>query len=239
MMVRKKRRWLLPLIVGLFLLLLTAVLLVLSHWNLLPTKSYTAEDFDIETAVSPVDFNGNGVDDYRDLLLGARQDAENHPVYDGRYYNEAYPPDDIGVCTDVVWRAFRNAGYCLRDMVDLDIALRPEAYPHITHRDDHIDFRRVRNLRIFFETYAICLTTDPSQIDQWQPGDIVVFGDNQHIGIVSDRRTRDGTVYIIHNGEQPNREEDYLSRTNLEILGHYRFDASLVEPDFLIAWQEE
>lgn len=29
-----------------------------------------------------------------------------------------YPPDNIGVCIDVVWRAFANAGYSLKDMVD-------------------------------------------------------------------------------------------------------------------------
>ena len=28
-----------------------------------------------------IDFNKNGTDDYTDILLGARKDAENHPVY--------------------------------------------------------------------------------------------------------------------------------------------------------------
>ena len=36
-----------------------------------------------QVAVSPVDFNGNGVDDYADLVLGARQDANTHPRSDG------------------------------------------------------------------------------------------------------------------------------------------------------------
>ena len=31
------------------------------------------------------------------------------------------PPDTEGVCTDVIWRAFKNAGYSLKDMVDEDI----------------------------------------------------------------------------------------------------------------------
>ena len=39
---------------------------------------YTAEDFGIDTIYSCIDFNGNGIDDYTDILLGARKDAENH-----------------------------------------------------------------------------------------------------------------------------------------------------------------
>ena len=31
---------------------------------------------------SPVDFNGNGVDDYTDIMRGARKDALAHPAYD-------------------------------------------------------------------------------------------------------------------------------------------------------------
>ena len=175
------------------------------------------------------------MDDYTDILLGARQDAENRPRYDGSYQQEGYPPDDIGVCTDVVWRAFKNAGYSLRYMVDRDIMLHPDDYSRVDKRDDKIDFRRVVNLRVFFDRYALTLTTDTTAIDQWQGGDIVIFKDNKHIGIVSDKRTKEGIVYIIHNGGQPVREENYLKRG--EVLRHYRFDASAVPEDMLIAWE--
>ena len=107
------------------ILVIVAVPLVqiADYYNLIPRRSYNGEDFGINTIYSTVDYNGNGVDDYTDILLGARQDAENHPRYDGSYQQEGYPPDDIGVCTDVVWRAFKNAGYSLRYMVDRDIML--------------------------------------------------------------------------------------------------------------------
>lgn len=213
---------------------LAAALFLASRYNLLPQKSYTAEDFGIETIKSTVDFNGNSVDDSTDLLLGARKDAENKPTYDGSYWEGGYPPDDIGVCSDVVWRAFKNAGYNLREMVDQDILARREAYPLIEEPDTNIDFRRVRNLRIFFEEYAVSFTTDINEIEEWQPGDIVIFGNDKHIGIVSDKRNKDGQTYIIHNGGQPNREEDYLKRGT--VTGHYRFDASLVDSDKLIEW---
>lgn len=216
-------------------LLLTLVYFTLNYFNLIPKKYYTARDFGIETVKSSVDFNKNGVDDYTDILLGARKDAKNHPKYDGKYIDGGYPPDDIGVCTDVVWRAFKNAGYSLKDMVDRDIENRREAYSRIDKPDTNIDFRRVKNLNIFFKEYAISLTTDITQIAEWQPGDIVIFNNQAHIGIVSDKRNRDGMPYIIHNGGQPNREEDYLTRST--VVAHYRFDASKIDSGVLAAWE--
>lgn len=216
-------------------LLLTLLYFTLNYFNLIPKKYYTARDFGIETVKSSVDFNKNGVDDYTDILLGARKDAQNHPKYDGKYIDGGYPPDDIGVCTDVVWRAFKNAGYSLKDMVDRDIENRREAYSRIDKPDTNIDFRRVKNLNIFFKEYAISLTTDITQIAEWQPGDIVIFNNQAHIGIVSDKRNRDGMPYIIHNGGQPNREEDYLTRST--VVAHYRFDASKIDSGVLAAWE--
>jgi len=84
--------------------------------------------------------------------------------------------------------------------------------------------------------YALDLTTDPEAIGEWQPGDIVIFGNDRHIGIVSDKRNSKGQPYIIHNGGQPKREEDYLKRNTMSITGHYRFDASSIDEAVLIAW---
>lgn len=214
-----------------------AVLLIIGlclHFNIISGPVYGAADFGIETVYSDVDFNCNGVDDFTDIMIGARLDAENHPTYNGSYYGGGYPPDNIGVCTDVVWRGFKHAGYSLREMVDRDIASDPESYPAASPRDKNIDFRRVRNLRVFFEKYAVSLTLDVTDTEQWQPGDIVIFGEDKHIGIVSDKRTFSGRVYIIHNGGQPRREEDYLKRGS--VTGHYRFDASVIDEDVLIPW---
>lgn len=206
------------------------------YWHLIPRRTYTAADFSIDTVLSTVDFNENGTDDYTDLLRGAKKDAKNHPRYDGTYYAGGYPPEEIGVCTDLVWRAFREAGYSLKEMVDRDIQVRPSAYRHIRERDPNIDFRRVTNLRIFFEKYARSLTVDVHAIEAWQPGDIVVFDDDAHIGIVSDKRNREGQPYILHNGGQPVREEDILSRS--KVSGHYRFDAANIPENVLQAMRE-
>ena len=228
-------------IIKICLLCLAAFLLAVAvaaawYWGLIPRRSYTAADFGIDTVHSSVDFNQNGADDYTDFLRGAKKDAKNHPHYDGSYYNGGYPPEDIGVCTDVVWRAFREAGYSLKDMVDADIAAHPSSYPHIKTQDGNIDFRRVTNLHIFFSRYGQTLTTDTEKIEEWQPGDIVVFSNDKHIGIVSDKRNKNGQPYILHNGGQPVREEDYLPRA--KVTGHYRFDASLLPPSLLVDFNE-
>ena len=206
--------------------------------GILRMKGCPASKFGIETVVSPVDFNGNGIDDYSDFVAGARRDAKNHPKYDGSYREEGWPPDDIGVCTDVIWRAFKEAGYDLRAMVDKDVTENTGDYPGVETPDSCIDFRRVVNLRVFFEKFGLTLSLDKDDIDQWQPGDIVVFGPERHIGMVSDKRSRKGVSWIIHNGGQLRREENCLPRAEMKIVGHYRFDASRVPRELLIPWKD-
>lgn len=188
-------------------------------------KVFYAEDFGIEVIKSKNDYNNNSVDDYTDILLGAKEEARRKPKYKNAYYAGGYPPEDEGVCTDVIWRAFKNAGYNLKDMVDEDIKNNVEKYPRVEGRPDtNIDFRRVGNLKTFFERNAKSLTLDLSKIEEWQPGDIVTFG-TSHIGIVSDKRNSKGIPYLIHNGGQPQREEDILEIYNNfeKISGHFRF----------------
>ena len=204
------------------------------EFNIIPSRKYTADDFGITVQKSQVDFDNDGLDDYAEFLIGAEKDAANHPSYNGKYWPDGgYPPDNIGVCTDVIWRAFREAGYSLRDMVDRDITLYPEDYPE-ADPDINIDFRRVNNLEQFFDKYAVKLTTDINDIDQWNPGDIVVFNNGAHIGMVSGFRNRKGIPYIIHNGGQPVRNEDYLKRGT--VYKHYRFDASKIDDNVLVKW---
>lgn len=162
-----------------------------------------------------------------DIVLGARKDAENHPVYKSAYYSGGYPPEEEGVCTDTVWRAFREAGYFLKDMVDEDIRNHIDLYPRVNGKiDSNIDFRRVKNLKVFFDRHSVILTNDIRKIEEWMPGDIVIFGrDYSHIAIVSDKRNKEGFPWIIHNAGQKNREEDALTfwDKTRTVTGHYRF----------------
>lgn len=212
-------------------------LFAMEYFNLIEKEYFKASDFNIKTIYSKVDFDNDKIDDYTDFVLGARKDAENHPTYVSKYYSDSYPPDEEGVCTDVIWRAFKSAGYSLRDMVDKDIETHKEDYPNVKERDKNIDFRRVNNLDIFFSKYAISLTIDYKEISEFQPGDIVVLNKGKHIGIISDRRNKEGIPYVIHNAGQPIREEDYLTKG--KITAHYRFDASQIEESVLIKWIDE
>lgn len=218
----KIKKWLLW---GAGAVVVSILLLLLDYFGILPHRTYTAEEFGITTLISAHDEDSDGIDDYTDILLGARADAENHPRYDSSYFAGGYPPEDRGVCTDVVWRAFRAAGYELKDLIDADIAAHTALYWRVEGTpDSNIDFRRVPNLRVYFDRFAESLTLDPLKIGEWQPGDIVTFG-NAHVGIISDKRNAEGIPYLIHNSGQPRREEDALLRcdTRNPISGHYRF----------------
>ena len=159
------------------------------------------------------------------LILGARKDALAMPAYVNAYYAGGYPPENEGTCTDLVWRAFMEADIVLKDLVDEDIKMNRERYKHIAYRDPNIDFRRVQNLAIFFENNAEILTTDVYDTQAWQAGDIVVFGNYEHIGIVSDIRNANDIPYLIHNNDQPIREEDRLEYGSytMGIKAHYRY----------------
>ncbi len=59
-------------------------------------------------------------------------------------------------------------------LVNEDIKNNKELYD-IDAVDKNIDFRRVKNLKVYFDNNAISLTTDINEIEEWQGGDIVVF----------------------------------------------------------------
>ena len=185
-----------------------------------PVDAKENEDFGIADICSSVDRDGDGVDDQTDILQGARGYIASQPVYKSKYYSTGYPDDQYGVCTDVVANAMRSAGYDLMQLVHEDILTDPDAYG-IEEPDINIDFRRVKNLRVYFEHTAIPLTTDVYDISQWQGGDIVIF--EKHIGIVSDKRNDDGVAYVIHHNDpfQDSYEEDILEKRD-DIVGHYR-----------------
>ncbi len=185
----------------------------------------------IKRIKSKVDFNNNGIDDYSDFVIGARKQTELNPRYDGSIiYHGGYPPDGEGVCTDLIWKAFKEAGYSLKDMVDYDIKNNNEFYPS-THRfgpEPNIDFRRVQNLEVFFDRFAKQLTLDPYKVEEWQPGDIVIFGDQGHIAMISDKRNNEGIPWILHTSDEITGEEEGLIRRHTDengpITRHYRFE---------------
>lgn len=206
-------------IIILLLTILISTTYALYVYNYLPHRKYTNADFNIETYKSSVDLDNDGIDDQTDILNNVRTYIATKPKYKSKYYNTGYPNDNYGVCTDVVAFGLKAAGYDLQELVDQDIRENRSRY-NIKTVDKNIDFRRVRNLKIYFDNYAISLSTSLDDISDWQGGDIVIFP--SHIGIVSDKRNKDGIPFLIHHANPYQRyyEEDVLKMYKIE--GHYR-----------------
>mgnify|MGYP001632837056 FL=1 len=208
-------------IVNIFVIICLFVLgYLLYYFNFIPHRKYTNEDFNIKTYVSNIDKDNDGIDDQTDILINTRKYIITKPKYKSKYYGTGYPDDNYGVCTDVVAFALKDAGYDLRELVNNHVKENRNLYD-IDMIDKNIDFRRVLNLKIYFDYNAISLTTDVKRIEEWQGGDIVVF--NRHIGIVSDKRNHKGINFVIHHANPYQRyyEEDILENRD-DIIWHYR-----------------
>ena len=203
-------------IIIVFILVLTLIDLKGIH----STVYYSNEDFNINTFYSTHDQNQDGIDDQTEILQFAKEYVSKKPRYRSKYYATGYPDDDYGVCTDVIGYALLHSGYDLKTLVYEDILKNRDDYD-IETVDENIDFRRVKNLKVYFDHHFLSLSLDVNDISTWQGGDIVVF--KNHIGIISDKRNENGVPYVIHHSRvfQFNYEEDILENRN-DIVGHYR-----------------
>jgi hypothetical protein len=155
------------------------------------------------------DRDGDAIPDSLDILLGAKKTVINGAAYRSTYRVLPYPGGDVprteGVCTDVVVRAFRNAGIDLQKEIHEDAKARPSAYPGIQKLDRSIDHRRVRNLLPYFVRNFVSLPVDPEDSTApWLPGDVVFLdtmrdAQPEHLGIVSDRLGPSGFPLLINN----------------------------------------
>ncbi len=152
-------------------------------------------------------------------------------VYDGSYFSIAYPngdvPKGIGVCTDVIVRAYRKLSIDLQKEVHEDMKSNFEEYPKLwglQTTDKNIDHRRVPNLMTFFKRKGAEKAISSNAAD-YLPGDIVCWnlrGGLTHIGIVVDRKSADGKRnLIVHNIGAGQIIADCLF--DFKIIGHYRY----------------
>ena len=168
----------------------------------------------------------------RTLVDAAMERLSQEVAYDGAYQRLDYPggdvPDNIGVCTDLVVRAYRGVGIDLQQLVHEDMLSNFDAYPQfwgLTRPDSNIDHRRVPNLQVFFERHGLSLEPTLDGTD-YEPGDIVSWmlpGNLPHIGIVSNEVSEDGLrPLVIHNiGDGPKMDDRLFE---FPITGHYRFN---------------
>ena len=206
--------------IGILISCLLILFAIYMTYYLKNIKYYVDDDFEIETYKSSIDKDQDGIDDQTDILENVKKYIATKPKYKSKYYNTGYPNDEYGVCVDVVAFGLKDAGYDLMELVNEDIVNNKSEYK-INKPDKNIDFRRVKNLRVFFKRNAIELTLDIKDIANWQGGDIVIF--KKHIGIISDKRNKRGVPLVIHHANefQLNYEEDILEYRD-DIVGHYR-----------------
>ncbi|HLL20531.1 MAG TPA: DUF1287 domain-containing protein, partial [Kofleriaceae bacterium] len=157
------------------------------------------------------DRDKDGIPDPLDVLVGAKKTVKNADAYTEGYVSIPYPlgdvPREIGVCTDVIIRAVRNAGLDLQQALHEDIKRAKRAYPMVKGAGNpHIDQRRVATLLPYFKRHweARSAAVDDAA-DPLRPGDIV-FMDTfprrsgpDHIGIISDVTGESGLPLVINN----------------------------------------
>jgi len=169
-----------------------------------------------------------------DLATAALERTKSSVRYDGSYHRLAYPngdvPANIGVCTDVLIRSYRQLGVDLQVLVHEDMRANFSKYPSkriwgLSRPDSNIDHRRVPNLQVFFTRYGTVL---PIKLDGelYKSGDIVTWmlpGNLPHIGIIVNQRSEDSArPLVVHNIGGGPVMEDMLF--DYKITGHYRYE---------------
>jgi uncharacterized protein YijF (DUF1287 family) len=166
------------------------------------------------------------------LIAGAKKQVGVTITYDPAYTVLKYPggdvPEDRGVCTDVVIRAFRSLGLDLQQLIHEDMGGSFSKYPQrwgLKKPDKNIDHRRVPNLMKFFERQGKSVAVSKKPED-YKPGDLVtciVPPNLPHIMIVSDvpSAADPARLQVLHNIGSGAQLEDRLF--DFEIIGHYRY----------------
>ena len=164
------------------------------------------------------------------IVAAAMEQTRRAVTYDGSYRAIPYPNGDVpahlGVCTDVIIRAYRAGGIDLQRLVHEDMRANFSRYPQLwglKRPDRNIDHRRVPNLQTYFARQGASLRS-PGDAAAYQPGDVVSWmlpGNLPHIGIVASIRAPSGRPMLVHNiGRGPQVEDVLLAYPR---TGHYRF----------------
>ncbi|HAJ94701.1 MAG TPA: hypothetical protein DCP02_00570 [Actinobacteria bacterium] len=191
------------------------------------------------------DQDNDGINDQEDILLGAKKqlivpavNIFSEGIDEPNYYSGGDPPADLAISTDIIARAFLEAGFILKDLVYEDISSNFDKYPlrknwGQTTCDSNIDYRRIQNLEIFFSRKALSLDIIfdenlPENLDSWFPGDIVFFDMNMDgftdcVSIISGSTTRDGIPKIIYNYIEPGHTVEENIIKEKVVTGHYRY----------------
>jgi hypothetical protein len=190
----------------------------------------------------PDDRDGDGIPDLADVALGAKKTVLNADAYTEGYFRIAFPGGDVprakGVCTDVIVRALRNAGFDLQALQQQDVRARRRAYPWITRPDGNIDHRRVKNLAVYFGRHFRARPTalDAPALRDWLPGDVVLLDTfpskpgPDHIGVVADTLGPSGLPLVVNNWTVGSRTGEMDLLSFVPVTHRFRVPATAVVP---------
>jgi len=210
------------------LLFIAAVIFFACKGSQAENKAVSAPNFTQVNLATTLDSTSTHTDS---LVAAALALTQDEVVYDGRYFSIPYPngdvPSGVGVCTDVVIRAYRKLGIDLQKEVHEDMLAHFGTYPKkwgLRKTDTNIDHRRVPNLMTFFSRKGTKKTISKIP-DDYLPGDIVCWmlpGNLTHIGIVVNQKSDDGKRYkMVHNIGGGQVLDDCLF--DFKIIGHYAY----------------
>jgi uncharacterized protein YijF (DUF1287 family) len=214
---------------------LSLVIFVISFASILAAQSTALAQ---QSSLPQVSTTSSATSVASKLVIAAKERLSHTVTYDGSYLRIDYPngdvPSGIGVCTDVIIRAYRRLNIDLQQLVHEDMKANFEQYPSkriwgLSRPDTNIDHRRVPNMQAFFERNGQSLPLSTKKED-FLAGDIVTWmlpGNLPHIGIVVDEKSaRTDNHRIVHNiGRGPKLDDILFS---YEMTGHYRFDGLVV-----------
>lgn len=175
------------------------------------------------------------------LIAAARRQLGGDVRYDGTYRKISYPggdvPPNIGVCTDVIIRAYRAGLNCdLQKLVHEDMRSAFAHYPKLwglMQPDPSIDHRRVPNLETFFTRQKGALPVPrggvpgDTIVQDLRPGDLLTWRLGvawlPHIGIVTEVARASQDVRILHNIGAGPQEAPIAEMALYVLVGHYRY----------------
>lgn len=176
------------------------------------------------------------------LIDAARKQLGGKVRYEASYRKIPYPggdvPADVGVCTDVIIRAYRaGLGLDLQKLVHEDMRMAFSQYPKLwglTLPDTSIDHRRVPNLEMFFMREGSNRGTlrgglpGDTVVTDLRPGDLLTWrlgaARLPHIGLVTEiKRPSFGGVAILHNIGAGPEEQSLEVMAPYLLVGHYRY----------------
>ena len=80
-----QKRKLIIILLVVFILLISFVIYFLYALNIIPHRKYTNKDFSIETYISLVDKDNDGIDDQTDIINNTRKYIKTKPKYRRKY----------------------------------------------------------------------------------------------------------------------------------------------------------